>query len=179
MADISQYIQEVQAEPHLLQDDGTFPNNQKLPLIIYSQVLDLSEGDAASIMESVLQANGWGNSWRNGIYTYHHYHSTAHEFIGIYRGKVKVELGGPDVGIEVEAKAGDVIVIPAGVVHKNLGASADFACIGAYPPGQNFDMNYGKESERPQADENIKQVPLPNTDPVYGNRGMLLKLWKD
>lgn len=179
MADISQYIQQTQEEHHWLPDDGTFPNNEKLPLIIYSQVLDLSQGNAASVMEQVLQANGWGNRWRNGIYTYHHYHSTAHEFIGIYRGTVKVELGGPEQGLEVDAKAGDVIIIPAGVAHKNLGASADFACIGAYPPGQNFDMNYGKEGERPQADKNIKQVPLPETDPVYGKNGSLMKLWKN
>lgn len=178
MADISQYILKAQEQHHKLRDDGTFPNNEKLPLIIYVQAIGLFDGNVASVMESVFRSNDWSNSWRNGIYDYHHYHSIAHEVIGIYQGKVKVELGGPEQGIEIDAKAGDIIIIPAGVVHKNLEASADFACVGAYPPGQYFDMNYGKPAERPQADENIRQVPLPNTDPVYGKDGSLLKLWK-
>lgn len=178
MRDIATYTREVEAKVHLLGDDDTFPNNESLPLIIYPQALNLPKGKAASVAESVFQANGWGNSWRNGIYSYHHYHSTAHEVLGIYRGEVTVELGGPNVGIEVEAIAGDVIIIPAGVVHKNLGASSDFACVGAYPPQQNFDMNYGKESERPQADRNIRQVPLPAIDPVYGETGGLINIWK-
>jgi len=178
MEDLSTYVRPVEPVVHLLHDDGTFPNNEKLPLIIYPQALDLAQGNAASIIESVFQQNGWGNSWRNGIYSYHHYHSTAHEVLGIYRGSVRVELGGPKAGIEVDAKAGDVVIIPAGVVHKNLGASADFACVGAYPPGQHFDMNYGKEDERPEADQNIASVPLPTTDPVYGKPGGLIDHWK-
>lgn len=164
-------------EKHILKDDGTFPNNATLPLIIYTGALDLSKEDAASQMEQVLHQHRWGNSWRNGIYTYHHYHSVAHEVLGIYQGQVRLQLGGPE-GITTTVRAGDVIVIPAGVAHKNLEASDDFACIGAYPPGQNFDMNYGKADERPRADENIAQVPLPDTDPLYGNEGPLMKYWK-
>lgn len=159
-----------------LQDDGSFPNNEKLPLLIYKQAIQLKEGDAA-IIEKVFKANHWGNLWRNGIYGYHHYHSTAHEVLGIYQGEAEVRLGGPE-GIQVKVTAGDVIIIPAGVAHKNLGASSDFACVGAYPPGQTFDMNYGKDGERPQADENIARVPLPDNDPVYGKDGVLMREWK-
>jgi uncharacterized protein YjlB len=50
--------------------------------------------------------------------------------------------------------------------------------VGAYPKGQeNYDMNYGKEGERPQTDKNIANVPRPDTDPVYGSEGPLLKKW--
>jgi uncharacterized protein YjlB len=135
----------------------------------------LNEGDAATI-EKIFQQNQWGNSWRNGIYNYHHYHSTAHEVLGIYSGYAKVQMGGP-VGLKLDIKAGDIIIIPAGVAHKNLGSSPNFACVGAYPPGQHFDMNYGESGERPKVDENIKAVGLPNTDPVYGGHGILTKEW--
>ncbi len=29
-------------------------------------------------------------------------------------------------------------------------------------------MNYGKSDERPKTDENIRNVPEPQTDPVFG-----------
>ncbi len=165
-------------EAHTLKDDGTFPNNTRLPLIIYRQAIDLSAGHAAAQVEEMLHCNAWGSSWRNGIYTYHHYHSTAHEVLGIYRGDAQVQLGGPE-GITTTLKAGDIVVIPAGVAHKNLRASSDFACVGAYPSGQYFDMNYGKSGERPQADQQIAKVPLPEKDPVYGAKGVLLKYWRN
>jgi uncharacterized protein YjlB len=159
-----------------LKDDGTFPNNASLPTLIYQGAMEQSD-DLAAIIEETFQKNQWEGTWRNGIYTYHHYHSTAHEVLGIYQGTAKVQLGGPK-GIIAEVKAGDVILIPAGVSHKNLEASADFACVGAYPSGQEYDMNYGKEGERPEADENIKNLPLPPTDPVYGEDGPLMEYWK-
>lgn len=74
---------------------------------------------------------------------------------------------------------GDVVVIPAGVAHKNLGASPGFALVGAYPAGQLWDMMYGKPGERPRADENIARVPLPEADPVYGAGGPLLAHWRE
>lgn len=158
-----------------LEDDSTFPNNAALPLIIYKDAVRLEEGDA-SALEALFRQNQWRSCWHNGIYPYHHYHSTAHEVLGIYQGSARLQMGGPD-GIQAEVKTGDVIVIPAGVAHKNLGASHDFACVGAYPPGQNFDMNYGKVGERPEADQNIKQVAMPLSDPIYGEKGGLMQHW--
>ena len=157
-----------------LQDDGSFPNS-KFPAIIYKNSLKIMENDAATV-EDVFKSNAWFNGWRNGIYTYHHYHSTAHEVLGIYSGKVKVQLGGPE-GITFEASTGDIIIIPAGVAHKNLGSSGNFGCVGAYPSGQTWDMNYGNKEERPQTDQNIAKVPLPETDPVYGKEGAVIKKW--
>ena len=88
-----------------------------------------------------------------------------------------VQLGGPD-GMTIDAQVGDVIIIPAGVAHKNLGSSNDFRCVGAYPPGQDWDMNYGRPGERPKSDQNIAKVPLPTSDPVYGGDGPLIKGWE-
>jgi len=160
----------------LIGDDGTFPNNGKLPLMVYKNVIAIPDINPAGAIEEIFRDNGWGGSWRNGIYHFHHYHSTAHEVLGIYGGNVTVQLGGPN-GLTLNGSVGDVIIIPAGVAHKNLGSSPDFRCVGAYPPGQSWDMNYGKTGERPRTDQNIKNVPLPESDPVYGIDGPLVKNW--
>jgi len=160
----------------LLKDAGTIPNS-RLPVVIYQGALDLPKDDPASAIEPLIHANQWGNDWRNGIFTYHHYHSTAHEALLVYSGSAKVQLGG-ESGVIETIGAGDVIIIPAGVGHKNLGASSDFHVVGAYPPQQNVDMNYGKPGERPRADQNIARVALPATDPVFGKKGPLLDQWQ-
>ena len=73
---------------------------------------------------------------------------------------------------------GDVLVIPAGVAHINLGEENDVICVGGYPGGRDYDIKRGRKDERPRADKNIAEVPLPQTDPVFGKRGGLLKIWK-
>ena len=160
----------------LIKDDGTFPNNGRLPLLAYQGVLKLPAGDPARGVEELFHANDWGGSWRNGIFGYHHYHSTAHEALGVYGGNARVQLGGPQ-GPKFEVRQGDVIVIPAGVAHKNLGSSFDFRVVGAYPAGQRPDMNTGKAGDRPKADRNIDRVALPKLDPVFGNTGPLIRFW--
>lgn len=159
----------------VLPDDGIFPNNI-LPAIVYQNVLVLSGTDPAKKVEEVFRRNGWENSWRNGIYGFHHYHSTAHEVLGVYDGTVRAQLGG-DKGEVFELKKGDVVLIPAGVAHKSLGSSSDFRVVGAYPKGQSWDMNYGREGERPTTDENIRNVPLPEKDPVFGADGPVVRIW--
>jgi uncharacterized protein YjlB len=163
-------------ESFIFHDDGIFPNNAKLPLIRLHQVFDARPEVPPANIEKTFRANGWGNSWLNGLYPFHHYHSTAHEALGIYGGWVKAQFGGPE-GKVVNARAGDVIIVPAGVSHKNMDQSPDFRVVGAYPRGQMWDMNYGKAAERPKADENIKNVPLPATDPVFGKAGLLMRQW--
>jgi uncharacterized protein YjlB len=160
----------------LLKDAGTIPNS-RLPVMVYQGALDLPKDDPAAAIETLIHANQWGNDWRNGIFTYHHYHSTAHEALLVFSGSAKVQLGG-ESGVIETIGAGDVIIIPAGVGHKNLGASSDFHVVGAYPPQQNVDMKYGKPGERPGADENIARVALPTTDPVFGKTGPLLDHWR-
>jgi len=158
-----------------LKDDGVFPNS-RLPLLIYRNAVRLPDTEPAEIFERLFRAHDWGGGWRNGIYPYHHYHSTAHEVLGVYSGSAKVQLGG-EKGVTREIVAGDVVVIPAGVAHKNLGAKAGFGVVGAYPKGQDWDMNYGGAGERPHADENIARVALPKMDPLYGAGGPLLQKW--
>jgi len=161
----------------LLNDDGSIPNNPRLPLLVYQGALNLPSRDPASAIEGLLASNDWGGCWRNGIYSYHHYHSTAHEALLVYRGSATVQLGG-ECGLIETIKRGDVLIIPAGVGHKNLGQAGGFGVIGAYPVGQQWDICYGKPGERPCADKNISQVPLPKSDPVYGPKGPLMKEWR-
>ena len=158
-------------------DDGTFPNS-KYPVIVYKDKIDFSKKNGPTAVEVLFQKNGWGNSWRNGIYSYHHYHSTAHEVLGVYSGSADVMLGGETKGESFHIEKGDVVLIPAGVAHKKLSSSDDFRVVGAYPEGQSWDMNYGKEGERPAADKNISKVPYPQNDPVDGESGPLQDYWK-
>jgi uncharacterized protein YjlB len=155
-------------------DDGMIPNSP-LPLIIYKQAFE--GGDAlADTMEQKFAANNWVNSWRNGIFTYHHYHCITHEVVGVYSGYAELHMGG-ESGERIKVQAGDVIVIPAGTGHKKVSASNDFRVIGAYPDGMEYDLMTGEEGERPRADERIANVPLPETDPVSGKEGGITKLW--
>lgn len=156
------------------EDDGTFPNS-RLPLLFYAAAWP-AESASAETMEAVFSAGGWVPAWRSSVFTYHHYHSTAHEALGIAAGKARLMLGGP-AGREFEVTAGDVVVIPAGVAHRRLSSSADFLVVGAYPPGQDWDLLRGSPGERPQADENIARVPLPPSDPVSGAPNPLLSHW--
>ena len=160
----------------VLKDASTIPNS-RLPLLIYQGALDLPKDDPAAAIEALLHKHQRGNDWRNGIFTYHHYHSTAHEVLFVFSGSCKVQAGG-EGGLIETINAGDVIIIPAGVGHKNVGQSSDFKVVGAYPPQQNVDMNYGKPGERPRVDENIARLGLPMTDPVFGKAGPLLEHWQ-
>lgn len=159
-----------------LNEDGNFPNNRQLPVLLYHNVLK-SADDIAGQFESLITSNHWSGAWRNGIFPYHHYHSNAHEVLAIYSGSVTVQLGGPN-GKTVDLEAGDVVILPAGTAHKRLSSSGNFGVIGAYPSGQeNYDINYGRDGERPESDRNIKQVPMPEADPIYGDEGPVVRHW--
>lgn len=160
-----------------LHEDANFPNNRRLPVLLYRNVLEMN-GDLAGQFESLIEDSGWSGVWRNGIFGYHHYHSNAHEVLAVYSGSVTVQLGGPN-GRPFDLSAGDLVILPAGTAHKRLASSGDFGVIGAYPRGQeNYDMNYGRDGERPRTDKNIERVPLPVADPVYGESGPLMRYWK-
>jgi uncharacterized protein YjlB len=160
----------------VLGDTGRFPNSW-LPVLIYEAALPVGEG-LASTFETRFAAHGWTGSWTNGLFGFHHYHSTAHEVLGVCAGQVRVGLGGEE-GESVTLRAGDVLVLPAGVAHKNEEQSRDFRVVGAYPEGTSYDMQYGKPAERPASDENIRRVSLPSSDPVEGKDGPLVHLWAE
>lgn len=168
---------EARATAHVLSDDGTYPNNSRCPVLVYTQAFAVqSPEDLAAEIEQTFAGNGWTKSWRDGVYDFHHYHSTAHEVLGCYRGQANIEIGG-ERGMTVTLAPGDVIVIPAGVAHRCLQASSGFRVVGAYDAGRTYDMKRGQGNERASSFENMAQVPRPRLDPVYGGEGPLLEHW--
>jgi uncharacterized protein YjlB len=153
------------------------PNHPRLPVLAYRGVPAAAEGAAAC--EQLFTANGWGGTWRDGVFDFHHFHSTSHEALGVVGGSAVLALGGPQ-GDEVEVAAGDVLVLPAGTGHKRVSASEDFQVVGAYPPGQeDYDLRRGDPAELEEALATIERVAAPTSDPVGGEDGALLDAWAD
>jgi uncharacterized protein YjlB len=176
--EVEQCVRDRKANEFFFQDDGCVPNNPTLPFIYYRTPIDLPEqGDPAAAFEQVFEENGWGGSWRNGIYDYVHYHSSTHEVLGVARGHAKVRFGG-NKGRVIELRTGDVAILPAGTGHQALSASNDLLVIGAYPPGGKYDVCTGSEKEHARARETIPKAPLPAKDPVFGADGRMLRSWR-
>ena len=97
---------------HLLADDGVFPNNAKLPLMIYAGAIEGPAGHDPEAFEDLFHTRAWPPAWRFSVYDFHHYHSTAHEALGCFQGRASIQFGGPG-GPIVEVGAGDAVVIPA------------------------------------------------------------------
>ena len=169
-------IPRVTIEEHRFADDGHVPNNPQLPLVVYRGVLDTG-ADADRSCAALFARHGWTGGWRNGIYAYHHYHSTAHEVLGIVAGSARVRLGG-ESGRTLDLGAGDVVVIPAGVAHKCEAASPDLVVVGAYPRGQIPDSRQARAQERAGALKRNAAVPLPAADPDQAGKGVLLERWR-
>jgi uncharacterized protein YjlB len=161
-------------EAILFEPSEWVPNNQKLPVLVYRSI-PLS-GDAAELFEDRFRRNGWQGTWRNGVFAYQHYHTHAHEVLGIAAGTARLLIGGP-AGRELDVAAGDCLVLPAGTGHRRLDASADFLVIGAYPPGQDADIQTDAPGD--VGLRAIAAVPLPEADPVEGRDGALTELWRD
>ena len=158
-------------------DDGVIPNNERWPLVVYRGAVSLpADLDPAAVIEDLFELNGWGDSWRNGIYDYVHYHSRIHEVLGIARGTGTVRFGGNN-GKTVRLKAGDVAILPAGTGHQCLTASTDFLVVGAYPPSGTYD-ECTKSEEHAWALKTIPKVGRPRKDPVYGSKRPLLSACK-
>lgn len=153
-------------------DDGSIPNNPSLPVLFYKGAMKGNEDK----MEETFNHHHWLNSWTNGIFDYHHFHSNAHEVLGVISGHATVRLGGRN-GQDLKVDKGDVILLPAGTGHKRIEASDDFKVCGAYPEGMEPDIRTGKKEEHSDVVENIKEVPLPLLDPVFGENGPVKEIW--
>lgn len=153
-----------------------FPNSSRYPLIVYRSVVE-EEQARPEWFEDQFSDNGWGLSWRNGIYSFHHFHSSAHEVLGCYSGSASVMFGGPEGAIATIGE-GDAVVIPAGVAHCLVSSTTDFHVVGAYPDGTRPDTMQGRESEYPEALIRSEQVPIPLSDPLAGEAGPIIQSWK-
>ena len=155
-----------EVEQFLLAPDGWVPNS-RLAVLLYRQAVPARGGDLASSFEALFESNGWPPQWRNGVYPFHHFHSTAHEVLGFAAGSARLLLGGPN-GSPVTVQAGDAVLLPAGTGHCNLGSSKDFLVVGAYPKGQDWDTC--RRALKPAALERMQALSAPLSDPVQGRR---------
>ena len=158
-------------ESHLLADDGLVPNNPHLPLLVYRGAFPAAgKPGAAHAIAAHFARHAWHNGWVNGIYDFHHYHATTHEVLGLAHGHALVQFGGPR-GPIVRVEAGDAVLIPAGVGHCRVSASADLTVVGAYPDGVACDTKRATGAARERALDELARVPPPSTDPVLGAEG--------
>jgi uncharacterized protein YjlB len=159
-------------------DDGLIPNHPDWPLVLYRGAVRFPNAfDPAAVLEDLFEAHGWGDSWRDGIYNYVHYHSRIHEVLGVARGSGRVRFGGRR-GRTLRLKAGDVVILPAGTGHQRISASKQLLVVGAYPPSGSYDECMPLPEHHARALKSIPKVPAPAKDPVYGRSGPLQELWR-
>lgn len=176
-AQLSALVRRVEPEAHRFADDGKTPNNPLLPVLIYRQAVMLEGFDPAAVFERLFATHGWRDAWRDGVYAFNHFHSAAHEVLGIARGFVRIRLGGAN-GRTMRLEAGDVVVQPAGTGHKRVGGSKDLLVVGAYPEGSRYDEPHATKQAHDEARARIAKVRMPKADPLYGARGPLKRLWR-
>jgi len=168
----AELLMQMSAATYSFADDGGIPNSP-LPVLLYR---DVEAATDAAECEDLFGQHGWLGAWRDGILPFHHFHSTAHEVLGIVAGSAAVILGGPE-GRRFAIRPGDVLVLPAGTGHCNIGSSSDLLVVGAYPNGMSWDIRRGDPGEHDEVLNNIRAVPLPDEDPVHGPDGPLRELW--
>lgn len=163
-------------ETFVLAPDGDIPNSP-LPLVFYRQALppDLRNPGGC---QALFKRNQWGGNWVDGILDYWHFHVTGHEVLGCVAGFAEVGFGG-DAGVALEVRVGDVVVIPAGVGHKRLSEKrGGFTIVGGYPPGQSGAILRAGDIGVEDARQRIARLALPRADPLEGDGGPLVALWK-
>jgi len=181
------------AKTYLLKEYQEFPNSSQhgLPLVIFRPFAN-GDGDGSSLdpnqVEKLLGSNGLQAAWRYGMYPFDHYHSNTHEVLVPYSGTAELAFGHSESPscIHHTARAGDVYIVPAGVVHRSMSQSSDFQMVGSYPvDGVDWDNCRGGKSEQTsKLWERVKELGRKENrlelDPVYGEDkdAPLFQLWK-
>ena len=170
--------------------------NSPYPVLVYRAAIPAAARSVAAV-KALIEPHAWlhGGTWK-AIRTIH-FHSVTHECYAVLRGASVLLLGrGPldpersggsgdedtPFGVEVEVRAGDVVVVPAGVSHASLSDDGAYEYAGLYPKGSpRWDNNWCKAGPEETAEKakTARAVPVPECDPVFGEGGPLVKIWRE
>jgi uncharacterized protein YjlB len=158
----------VKAETWFAPPGEQIPNNPSFAVLVYRDLPAVSAG--ADSCRGLFAEHGWVGSWVDGVFDFHHFHSTSHEVLGVVSGEATLELGGPQ-GERFDVSAGDVLVLPAGTGHRRASTRGALTVVGAYPRGQeDYDLLRGDDpAEVTAARERIAALGPPPSDPVGGD----------
>jgi uncharacterized protein YjlB len=157
-----------------LSPHGWVPNNARLPVIVYRRAFAPGAQDLAQAFTERFEANGWPVQWLDGVFDYHHFHSTAHEVLGVFAGTAELILGGPG-GRVLRVHVGDALLLPAGTGHCLLSLAGGFRVAGGYPRGQQWDIR--RDALTPPELHAMQALAFPASDPLHGTRGPLIEHW--
>ena len=215
----------VEVKEYYLPPTDLVPNSPQ-PLLHYTGLQMPTPVGKASDYHDLFQGNGWRVQWifRYGPTQRSHFHSNVHECMAVLSGSATIRFGvadtspdldantaGPareDGGVEIEARAGDVFLLPAGTAHKTFNTSpqaefslltpggarriaaddvrttldnvqlSGFTMIGAYPEN-NSEWDSLRGGERAGEYEKVWAVARPDLDPVLGkSEDGICGLWK-
>lgn len=132
----------VEVRKYQLPPTALMPNSPH-PLLHYPGFFDVTkEGKVGNAYETLLR-NKWEVQWifRYGQTQRSHYHSGVHECMAVISGTATIRFGVADTsdnleantfgadreegGIELQANAGDVFILPAGTAHKTYSPIPD------------------------------------------------------
>src|SRR4051794_41806664 len=88
---------------------AVIPTPPRFPVLVYRGVAGLDDPGAA---RALFARHGWGGSWVDGVFDFHHFHSNAHEVLAVVAGGATLELGGAQGG-NFEGSPGGGAGLPA------------------------------------------------------------------
>ena len=189
--------------------------NSPQPLLHYPNILIAKSSCSPALAYDLFSSNDWEVRWiyRYGQTQSSHYHSAVHECMAVLSGTATIRFGVADSasdseestngsredesGIEIEARVGDVFILPAGTAHKTFNASpaeefmlltpgdghhiaaedardalskielSGFTMIAAYPKDGGV-WDFAKGGEHVGHYEDVWSVAKPENDPVLG-----------
>jgi len=204
----------VEVKKYQLPPTALMPNSPQ-PLLHYPGLLTVDSNRAATEAYDLFSSNGWQTQWifRYGASQRSHYHSGIHECMAVLTGTATIRFGVADTvsdleenthgsgkengGIEIQARAGDVFVLPAGTAHKTFDTApsaefklltpgdghhvaagdvrqalgdielSGFTMIGAYPK-DGGKWDFAMGGESAGNYEKVWSVAKPDNDPVLG-----------
>ncbi|KAM0415850.1 hypothetical protein ACHAPT_013210 [Fusarium lateritium] len=176
-------------ETYFIKPTTHCPNNV-LPVLVYRGVLPKPHDETSTTM--LLESHGWTKKGTWGTIAVKHFHPNTHECYGVFQGDSELIFGAgggddEDAGVKCHVRAGDVVVVPAGVAHasvereeKGKDESEKYRYIGVYPDGSpKWRSELGKTplGEGRELFDEIGGVPMPREDPVRGYGGPLTRIW--